>query len=123
MVVCADIVGAFILWLTPAAGGLLPKHRVTGVEVMETQDKHLGPYESARIAAQAVAASSPNKLVAQKWTPRAVEFLKQAQAAGYFDDKAKVEELKTDKTFAALQGRDEFKQLVQELENEGRNDK
>jgi hypothetical protein len=55
--------------------------------------------------------------VAQKWAPRAVEYLKQAQAAGYFDDKVKVEELKKDEAFISLRGRDDFKQLVQELEN------
>jgi hypothetical protein len=112
VLVSVIIAGALILWLTAATSGL-----VVVDEVQQAPKEPLEPYELARVAAQAVAAAGPNNLVRVKWAPRAVEYLKQAQAAGYFDDKVKVEELKKDEAFIGLRGRDDFKQLVQELEN------
>jgi serine/threonine protein kinase len=60
-------------------------------------------------------AAEREKLAAQ-YGRRAVELLRQAQAAGYFRDAGRLAGTKKNKAFAAIRDRDDFKRLMAELE-------
>ena len=54
--------------------------------------------------------------LADQYGRRAVELLRQAQAAGYFRDAARLARMKENKDFDAARGREDFKNLLAELE-------
>jgi hypothetical protein len=53
---------------------------------------------------------------AEQYARRAVDLLRQAQLAGYFDNPASVHRLKKDADLEPLRSRDDFVKLVAELE-------
>jgi serine/threonine protein kinase/tetratricopeptide (TPR) repeat protein len=73
-------------------------------------------YYAARVFALAAAAVRDDVPLRERYEERAVELLRQARARNYFRPAGRVEELKTDKDLAAVQGRADFRKFVAEVE-------
>ncbi len=56
---------------------------------------------------------------AEQYTAHAVEFLKKAKAAGFFQSAARIEEMRKDKDLDALRGRQDFQALMLSLQPKG----
>ena len=52
----------------------------------------------------------------EKYAIRAVELLRQANAAGHFKTETEIEHLRTDADLAALRDREDFKELIDDLQ-------
>jgi tetratricopeptide (TPR) repeat protein len=73
-------------------------------------------FNLACIEAQCCAASGDDAVLRASYGARAIALLGQARAAGYFKDAAGIDQLKKDGDLEALRGRDDYRQLLQELE-------
>jgi hypothetical protein len=69
---------------------------------------------AATLAAAAAAAETPE--AADNYAGLAMELLRKARKKGYFDEADRIQQLKTAAVFENLRGRDDFKQLVRELD-------
>ena len=68
------------------------------------KDARLSPAEQERLA--------------DRYGVRSVELLKKAQAAGYFNDQARLARMKANEDFNPIRAREDFKKLLVELEKE-----
>jgi serine/threonine-protein kinase len=77
-------------------------------------------YDAARVHARVSAAVGKDTAQppAERHAARAVELLAQARAAGFFKDRANVEQAKKDPDLDPLRGREDFKKFLGELEEE-----
>jgi serine/threonine protein kinase len=73
-------------------------------------------YDAACVFALAAAAARDDSPLRERHAARAVELLGRARAAGYFRPAARVEHLKKDDDLAALRDRDDFRNLLAEVE-------
>ena len=68
----------------------------------------------ARVLATTSAAARPQE-VADSYAVLALEVLRHARRAGYFEKPDSAEQLRTDAAFESLRGRQDYRKLLQEL--------
>jgi serine/threonine protein kinase len=73
-------------------------------------------FNLACITAQCAAVARDDALLRESYAARAVVLLAQARGAGFFQDAAGIDQLKKDGDLDALRGRDDYRQLLKELE-------
>jgi serine/threonine protein kinase len=112
----------------PSALALVGEHAraATEMETLLAEGKvqpvnvyNFGQYyalSSAAAAADARLPADERKRLADHYSRRAVELLRQAQGAGYFRDPARLARMKDNKDFDPLREREDFKKLLAELE-------
>jgi tetratricopeptide (TPR) repeat protein len=74
-------------------------------------------YDAASVFALSAGAATIDADLRAKYAARALEALLRAQAAGFFKLSAKIEQLKKDGNFDALQDREEFRKLLEKLKD------
>jgi tetratricopeptide (TPR) repeat protein len=73
-------------------------------------------YDLARVYALAAAAARDDAALANQYADRAMALLRQVQAAGFFTDPARIEQLRKDPDLGALRTRDDYRKWVANLE-------